>query len=178
MLDQRPAGAGGSRSLSLRRAAALLVDLWDGFERFVTAWLPPWRWGMPGLLKFYMLWGFGWGAGALASGVSGRLTVISGPELLELPWGRPVLAGWGAVALFMAVALVRRRTVAFHLFLAFHVLWVALELAYWRTLSGRLDALGSVASALIWAVLMGLYGWHNRDWFRRVAPTSVGRSSR
>lgn len=134
----------------------------EAFELMATSWLPPWRSGMPGILKFHMLFGFGWGLRSLWAAASGSDLLARQGDLdgfLTNPAGRAFLALGGALAVTQAFLILRPCPLGLYMFWAFHG-WYASVAA---VMTHSLVAVSGVL--LWWTVPMALYGWYRRPWF-------------
>jgi hypothetical protein len=167
---------------------ATFLQWCDGLVNEVFHWLPPWRSQMPGLFKFFMLFGFGWGVRALWAAVSGWDLLAHQGDLdrfLTTHKGRVLLAFGGAVAVTQAWFLLRPRPLGLYMFWGFHAWWffeIALYglVEIWRELPWE-ERLSTAAllllAAAVWPAVFSLYGWYHRNWFRTEGRAEQGSAA-
>ena len=105
-----PGTRGGNDAPRMTWVASMLLGI-DRVENFLTWWIPPWRRGLPGVLKIYLFFGIGWGVKALIAATLDRPLDTGVDDLLVHAGGQLVLALGGAVAVAQALLILWPRPV-------------------------------------------------------------------
>ena len=118
--------------------------------------LPPWKGGMPGLLRFLMLFGFAWGGCALATAAfpAGAAQLVQ-PNVAAEPHGRLAMALGAVLGVGQSLAILRRCRSGPYLLCGFYLYFLVLVWVY----------TGTPGSTPLWLGLVCLYAWYTRRWF-------------